>query len=137
MKRICEAIIRRRTCGRVRCGTTDGAASVTDVARAFGLSTDPLCYREIVESMALAIAVHVLHRDLAYHSEVIPADDASELVSLLFELCRGRSVRFFSNGDISLNRAASWMSATEATFDTGVLIVGSDRSGCLWVEDED
>ena len=111
--------------------------SVTDVARAFGLSTDPSCYHEVVESTARAIAVHVLTRDLAYHSEVIPTDDALELVSLFFELCRGPSGRFFSNGDFSLKPPASWIPATEATFDTGVLIVGSARSGCLWVEDED
>ena len=52
--------------------------SVTDVARAFGLSTDPSCYHEVVESTARAIAVHVLNRDLAYHGEVIPTDDALE-----------------------------------------------------------
>jgi hypothetical protein len=134
---ICEEIIRRRTCGHVRCGTSGEAASVTDVARAFGLSTDPSCYHEIGESTARAIAVHVLNRDLAYHTEVMPTDDAIELVSLFFELCCGPSGRFFSNGDFSQKAAASWMPATEATFDTGVLIVGSARSGCLWVEDED
>jgi hypothetical protein len=105
--------------------------------RAFGLSTDLLCYHEIGGSTARAIAVHVLNRDLAYHTEVMPTDDAIELVSLFFELYCGPSGRFFSNGDFSQKPAASWMPATEATFDTGVLIVGSARSGCLWVEDED
>ena len=109
---------------------------MTDVARTFGLSIDPLVYREISESTARAIAMHVLNEDLAYHVEVVPSNEALELVGQFFELCYTPEWRFFSNGD-SLKTGASWAPATEATFDTGVLIVGSDRSGCLWVEDED
>jgi hypothetical protein len=135
--RICEEIVRRRNCGLVRCGTGSGAVSVTDVAGAFGLSIDPLCYREISESTARAIATHVLNKDLAYQVEVIPSDEARELVSQFFELCCTPDWRFFSNGDFALKASSSWTPATESTFDTGVLIVAGDRSGCLWVEDED
>lgn len=137
MTHICEEIVRRRNCGHVRCGTGSGAVSATDVAREFGLSIDPLCYREISEPTARAIAMHVLTKDLAYHAEVIASDEALDLVSRFFALCCTPGWRFFSNGDFSLKESASWMPATEATFDTGVLIVGSGRSGCLWVEDED
>src|SRR5690606_2253341 len=61
---ICEAIARRRGCGAVHCGITGGAASVTEVARAFGLRADPLCYHEIDEVSARAVAAGVLGRDL-------------------------------------------------------------------------
>ena len=45
---------------------------------------------------------------------------------------------YFSNGDFFEGSSShSWNPATQATFDTGVLIVGSERAGCLWVEDED
>jgi hypothetical protein len=111
--------------------------SVTDVARTFGLSIDPLVYREISESTARAIAMHVLNKDLAYHVEVVPSNEAIELVAQFFELCYTPEWRFFSNGDFSPKAGESWAPATEATIDTGVLIVGSNWSGCLWVEDED
>lgn len=32
---------------------------------------------------------------------------------------------------------AGWNPVTEATFDTGVIAIGHDRSLCVWVEDED
>ncbi len=30
-----------------------------------------------------------------------------------------------------------WMPATDATFDTGILAISSNRCACLWIEDED
>ena len=81
--------------------------------------------------------MHVLNKDLAYHAEIMPAHEASQLVAQFFDLCCTSGCRFFTNGDFSVKRSASWTAATEATFDTGVLVVGQDRAGCLWVEDED
>jgi hypothetical protein len=46
----------------------------------------------------------------------------------------GQRLHFFSNCRSGLHQ---WIPATDATFDTGVLIVGESSSGCLWVEDED
>ncbi len=52
--------------------------------------------------------------------------------------------RFYTNGTFQEApgteltwSGATWNPATAATLDTGVLIVGPNRSGCLWVEDED
>lgn len=40
----------------------------------------------------------------------------------------GAQARYFTN---------NWCSVTDATFDTGVIVIGALQSGCLWVEDED
>jgi hypothetical protein len=46
----------------------------------------------------------------------------------------GQDVCFATNAGAE---AGSWMPATHATFDMGVLVIGATRVGCLWVEDED
>ena len=134
---ICEEIARRRDCGVVHCGITGGAASVTDVARAFGLRADPLCYHEIDEETAREVAAGVIHRDLAYRAEILPPAEASALAARFFERCIGPGCRFYSNSDSSPGSSGGWSPATDATFDGGVIVVGRERSGCLWVEDED
>lgn len=134
---ICEAIARRRGCGAVHCGITGGAASVTEVARAFGLRADPLCYHEIDEVSARAVAAGVLGRDLAYRAELLPPAEASALAARFFERCIGPGCRFYSNRGVSPGSSGGWSPATDATFDGGVIVVGGARSGCLWVEDED
>jgi hypothetical protein len=43
-------------------------------------------------------------------------------------------VKFATNAAQSLN---AWTPATDATFDMGVLVIGTTKVGCLWVEDEE
>jgi hypothetical protein len=53
-------------------------------------------------------------------------------------------VHYFTNADFGARAdpaftlsSFGWNPVTAATFDTGVLVVGPRRCGCLWVEDED
>jgi hypothetical protein len=132
-----DDIVRRRNCGRVHCGIDGGATSVADVAQAFGLSPDPACYHEVTEATARAIAITILRRDLAYSAELLSSEAATELAAEFFQRSYSPGCRFFSNGDFSQDPPTSWMPATSATFDTGVLVLSAARTACLWVEDED
>lgn len=117
-----------RGCGVVRCGVLPfPAPSSAAVAKAFELRDDDACYREIDGSEARWIIAEVLHRDQAYRVELMPAAQAEQLAAE-FLVQFGAQARYFTHN----GRAV-----TEATFDTGVLVIGALQSGGLWVEDED
>lgn len=117
-----------RGCGIVRCGVLPfSAPSPAAVAKAFELRDDDACYREIDESEARWIIAEALHRDQAYRAELMTAAQAEQLTAEFLEQF-GAQARYFTHNGYSV---------TEATFDTGVLVIGAFQSGCLWVEDED
>jgi hypothetical protein len=64
---------------------------------------------------------------------------AGKLAGAFLDEFAGCASRFYTNGNFHLPPDApiEWSAVTGATFDTGVLIVGETRAGCLWVEDED
>ena len=143
---VAEDIIAARDHGAVRCGlSSQRSPAVPELAREFGLRDQPSCYKEIDEEAARHLIGLVLQRDLAYNAEVMPGASAVELADR-FLAQFGPGTRYFSNGTWhlpSIVRAdgvihgASWDPVTAATFDTGVLAIGPQCSGCLWVEDED
>jgi hypothetical protein len=143
---VSDEIVTARSCGSVRCGLSSlPAPTVPDLAREFGLLADALSYKQIEESSARDLVRLVLHRDLAYKSEIMAESRAAELTDRFFAQF-GPGARFFTNGTFhegprllsdSASTGASWKPVTEATFDTGVLVVAPGRSGWLWVEDED
>ncbi|KYF57789.1 hypothetical protein BE08_18630 [Sorangium cellulosum] len=136
---IIDRIQAARSCGVLHIGVVaESVRSVGDLARRFGLQGDDGAYREIGEETARRIIAFVLHRDLAYGVEMVPAEDAARLADAFLEQLDGAGCRYFTNGDFGEDPAgASWTPVTSATFDTGALILGTSRSGCLWVEDED
>jgi hypothetical protein len=135
---ICEEIERQRDAGRVRCGIRELAApSLADLAVEFELNAAASCYTEISGEAAQSIAVAILHRELAYGVEVVPEPTAIELAAEFLTACQSPGCRYYSNGNFSQSSLVSWMPATAATFDTGILVLGRERCGCLWVEDED
>ncbi|KRR13705.1 hypothetical protein CQ12_17600 [Bradyrhizobium jicamae] len=131
---ICSRIQRERRAGYIRCGVVEGRMSVTEVARAFGLADDGAIYRSIGSVEANKIATHVLCADLAYSLEIMSVSEAADLWRQFMSLFEGKDVVFVSNAG---SECDSWMPATPATFDMGVLVIGTTKAGCLWVEDED
>ncbi|UPK03590.1 hypothetical protein [Bradyrhizobium sp. 170] len=131
---ICDRIRRKRRPGNTRCGVVAGRMTVADAARAFGLADDDTIYRTIGGMEAQEIATRVLSADLAYGSTIMSISDAADLWRQFVALFDGQNVEFFSNAAAIPN---AWTPATPATFDMGVLVVGADKAGCLWVEDED
>jgi hypothetical protein len=117
--------------------SSQSSLTIPALAREFGLRDDLHAYQEIDEFTARRLIFLILHRDLAYNSEVMPESRATELADrFLGQFSVG--ARFFTNGTFyERQRHTTWNPVTEATFDTGVLILGPKCSGCLWVEDED
>jgi hypothetical protein len=125
---VSDDILAARRIGLVHCGVSSlSAPTVTKLAREFGLRDDAVCYREIDEASARNLVLRLLRRDLAYSAEVMPTHQAKELTQRFFEQF-DTGARFFTNNACP---------GTSATFDEGVLVVGSQRCGCFWVEDED
>ncbi|HXG11461.1 MAG TPA: hypothetical protein VNK04_17030 [Gemmataceae bacterium] len=143
---VAEDIIAARIYGTVRCGLSSRASpTIPESAREFGLRDEAGCYKEIDEEAARRLLRLVLHRDMAYNVEIMPEVRAAELADA-FLAQFGPGTRFFSNGTWHLPAVVrpdggvigpSWDPVTSATFDTGVLAIGPEWSGCLWVEDED
>jgi len=131
---ICNKIRKARRRGKTRCNVVDGRMSVVEAARAFGLAEDKATYRSVGSTEAEEIAVHILRADLAYSLKIMSVLRAADLWRQFMALFEGQNVEFATN---VLADPTNWMPATQATFDMGVLVMGSSKTGCLWVEDED
>jgi hypothetical protein len=136
---IVEEIIAARIVGVTHCGlSSQPSPSISHIAREFGLDDDPAKYSKIDTETAQRLITLILSQDLAYDLEIIPIDQASDLSYRFLAEFRNEPVEYFTNGTFRLGLDhITWNPVTNATFDTGVLIVGPGRSGCLWVEDED
>ena len=148
-----DEIIEARRFGKTRCGivSTQGPSSLPDLAGEFGLAQNPENYHEIDFAAAQRSIQLILHKDLAYGTEIMPVDQAKlmaqkflSLFGCLRLLAEPGCGHFFTNGTFHevaevgpSGRNLMWTPATTATFDTGVLIITHYRSGCIWVEDED
>jgi len=77
---------------------------------------------------------------MAYKGDADTVNIAEEL-SCDFLKWFGGGVKYFTNaqwpeGDLSVDSIGAWTPATDATFDSGILVLGS-QSGVYWIEDED
>jgi hypothetical protein len=78
--------------------------------------------------------VSILHRDMAYDMEIMPLERAEELTARFVDLFP--DAHFFSNCAPDVLGFGS-NPITAATFDTGIIAVGTTSTGMIWVEDED
>lgn len=134
-----------RKYGVVHCGVSaHPLPSLVELAAEFGLAPNLASYKEIDSASARRLAELILSQDLAYHAGIMPTILAAELTDRFLAQFGTDGVSFYTNGTFheapgqKLKRAGnSWEPVTEATFDTGILVLGPRCSGCLWVEDED
>ena len=140
---ICQRILHARPGGEliVRIEAAD-AASPGEVARRFGLADVPGAYVEIDAAEARSVLAAVLAEDMAYGSPLMPRAAAEHLAREFIGLFGREQVRFYTNGEWGRPRAAphlgpGWVPVTDATFDTGVLVLAPGRIGCAWFMDED
>jgi hypothetical protein len=126
-----------RWVGYTRCGVIDGRLGIIETARAFALAGDETIYRTIERQEADRIAIHTLHVGLAYGGIIMDRATATNLWQKFMDLFQGDDVRFATNAHSEGNHVTSWRPATQATFDTGVLVMGTTKVGCLWIEEED
>lgn len=131
-----------RRAGHVRGGALpQGFDSPEAAARSFGLAGAQGIYREIDAAQAVSVLQRVIHGDLAYGVELVPPARAQRLAIAFVQAAGGPGARYFTNGSPGLPNpsvaGASWSPATDATFDTGLLVLAPTRTACLWFEDED
>ncbi len=135
---VVDDILAERDCGVVHCGLSRFAhEDITELAREFGLRDDPSAFTPIIASDAVALVASILHKDMAYGHPMMAEGGAGELAERFLEQFGGEAT-VYSNGWTGWETGSTgWIPATGATFDTGVLVIGDGRSGCIWVEDED
>ena len=113
--------------------------------RHFPAATYPLF--EVNAELAASILCELWRESMAYHIEMMPAAQAHTLASQFLALF-GSDARYWSNHDLphtireekangTIIRLGDSLPLTGATFDGGVLVVGAQQVGILWVEDED
>lgn len=140
---IVDEIIASRNCGVVHCGLSL-LKDLGGLASEFGLASDTEKLREIDLVAAQRLLERILHQDMAHESDIMPSERAASLASAFLAEFDDEA-QFFTNGtfheplgDSKASWACgSWDPLTSATFDTGLLVISSRCSGCLWVEDED
>lgn len=95
-------------------------------------------WKEIGKKAAEKIIIRVLTKDLAYSSKIGSSTKAAEVLAEILNFFPGDR-QFFTNALFSddYSEISSWDSITQATFDTGVVIVSDRKIGILWVKDED
>lgn len=136
---LCKQISKRRRVGKSICGAKlADVQTVGEAASIFGLNAQDETYDEIGEERALAVLKTVLHKDLAYNGELMPEQEAMQFAREFIKQFDDSPMRLFTNGDFDIDPTrASWSAATDATFDTGVLVLTPHAVGCLWFMDED
>lgn len=95
-------------------------------------------WKQINQEQAKKILTAVLNKDLAYSQESMKLADAQKLADKFISFFQN-NCQFFTNAEFTSNysRLLEWNPITEATFDSGVVIVSNERIGLLWLEDED
>lgn len=109
-----------------------------DLARQVGLEPLGDAWVEIDAARAKRLLVALLHRDLAYGSEVMTEPRADWLASEFLGHFGSDDLRFATNtADVPDSSAFAWDPATEFTFDSGVAVMSKRGAGVYWVADED
>jgi hypothetical protein len=132
-----QSIFTSRTGGELRYSVvTEYTGSIARALGMLGLKTDETSLFEYEYGTALEILIAILWKDMAYESEFMPQAQAAELARQFLDEHSVPGSKYYSNGNWALRE--SWNPLTEATFDTGIIIVRPDhRIACFWVEDED
>lgn len=126
---ICARLVDERDAGDCIVRVDDvEVRSAGEAARRFGLRASAEIYGEIPREEARAVLVAVLTRDMAYDCELMTASAAASLADQFLAQFDAGSARCFTNAGHP---------ATDATFDTGILVLDAGRVGCAWFMDED
>jgi hypothetical protein len=117
-----------------------------DAAREFGIHPLGDRWRKVDRATASSVLFSLLVEDMAYSSPRLPKEQATAAAEEFLEKF-GVDASFFTNGnweegwrrakDGRSGVGPSWEPATSATFDGGVIALDQNRSGILWLEDED
>lgn len=116
----------------------DEIESFDDLARRAGLEPLGRGWTEVDEARVRDFLIGLLHRDLAYKSEVMPEHRAEWLADEFLAAAGKYGSRFATNSpNLPHEFPFSWAPATDYTFDAGVAVIGDTGCGLFWVADED
>lgn len=95
-------------------------------------------WQEINLQTAEKILTFALTKDLAYSTSMMSESEAAKIIVKLINLFPG-TPQFFTNLSNINNDSimSAWNSLTDATFDTGIVIINKDLCGLIWFQDED
>jgi hypothetical protein len=91
---------------------------------------------------AKIILTILLHKDMAYDSEMMSLEEAEELAERFLSYFSD-TARYYSNSEWKKKESTgthhlnSWDPLTDATFDSGLIIIDEKQIGITWFEDED
>ena len=134
-----ETIHNERKGGVVHCGF-DASTTIESTTAAFELYYKEGAFSQVELREAKAIVAGVLFADLAYQSPIMEREVAEGLAEAFLRPLVAAEFEFFvtMHYDFGNGRLGSaWTPVTAATFDAGVIAIGSAGSACVWVEDED
>jgi hypothetical protein len=113
-------------------------ATVELAAIRFGLSGETGIYGEIPAAEAIAVLANIFHRDMANDQKIMSAARALALAKEFVACFPHEATRFYTNGTFGRKQLArSWSPATDATVDSGLLVLSRSVTACLWLKDED
>lgn len=116
----------------------DETASFDDLARRAGLAPLGRGWTEVDGARVRRFLTGVLHRDLAYGTEVMPEHRAAWLADEFISAAGEYGSRYATNSpDMPHESSFSWTAATDYSFDAGVAVIGIAGSALFWVADED
>ncbi len=109
-----------------------------DIATTAGIEPLGRGWIEVDADRASRFLVGLLHKDLAYKSELMPRHRAEWLAGEFLSSFGRFNSRFATNSpDMPHEFPFSWTPATDFTFDAGVVVIGESGCGLYWVADED
>ena len=121
-------------------------ADIDDAAREFGLRPLGENWRGVDRDTAARVLFTLLSKDMAFSSPRMSEEEARAACEEFLSQF-GEESRFFTNGNWedgwtkpdgnNVSFGPSWESATNATFDGGIIVLERTRSGIVWLEDED
>lgn len=114
------------------------ATSFDDVARVAGIEPLEKRWHEVDRPTAEKFLTALLHRSLAYGTELMPASTAAWLASQFVRAPGRYGTRFATNSpDLVGESPFAWTPATDYSMDAGVVALGPHGAGLYWVADED
>lgn len=129
--------LRARPADEVWLVELDCAESFDELAEVAGLEPLGRGWREIDGDQATALLTSLLHRDLTFGNEVMPAHTAAWLAGQFLRSCGRYGSRFATNTDGVPNEGwRSWTPAAEHSYDAGVAILGTQGAALYWVAED-
>lgn len=130
------------SCLRVLSGP-DAPKSLDDTMTAVGLrALEADDWIPLGTGSAQVFLTALLHKTLAYNAERMPLEDAEGLAHAFLSGVRVEEAEVFTNtdgipGHYPGGVGPGYMPATDATFDSGLVVLGPDVTAIYWVADED